>query len=235
MSDTRRLEEALRALRDQRAAAARTRSALFAARLAELRQWQSHHVAAFHRRHARTHNGEALLHFLTRTFYLEADWSELTARPISVAGRIGRIVQDHRPLVIAIELQATADALDAAVTQALLAHDHCPPLNARAYVRAFRRVGRAEQRERQIRWIGELVELLGGYADNRAAYWAFKLAGGPARALGLGRTYALLNEGFRSLRATRHLEQATRETVAVQRDLLNRLLGRPRHRVDYRR
>lgn len=221
------LEQALYALRDTRTAQRERATPAFDARLAELRQWQSQRIAAWHRPLARRHDGEALLDFLTCTFYLEADWSELTAQPDKVAARIGRIIADDRPLVIAVRLQQAADTLDAEVADALNARAPDGPITPVSYVRAFQDVGQAELRAQQIDWINELVDLLGGYAANRTAYWAFKLAGSPAKALGMGHTYALLADGFAAMRNTRELEAATGEAVALQHRLLGRLMGAP--------
>ena len=110
----------------------------FAARFAELRAWQSERVAAFHAERATRHDGHDLLVFLTRRFYVEADWSELISRPERMAGAVEKIVAQDRPLVIAIELQAAAERLDMAMTEALLAESR--PLSAYSYIRAFRRV-----------------------------------------------------------------------------------------------
>jgi len=222
------LEQALCALRDERAAIRARATPAFNNQLAAVRTWQSARIAALHRPVAERYDGHALLDFLTHSFYLEADWSELTARPERVAKRIGRIISDSRPLVIAVRLQASADTLDAAVSDALLTRADTTAdttvITPRAYVSAFRQVGEADLRRQQILWVQELVDLLGGYADNRAAYWAFKLASGPARALGMGRTYGLLADGFAAMRATRDLEGATRDAVALQQRLLGRLL-----------
>lgn len=219
------LEQALYALRDTQVALRQRMTPALEARLAALRQWQSQRIAAWHRPLAQRHDGQALLDFLTRTFYLEADWSELTEHPDRVAARIGRIIADDRPLVIAVRLQHAADTLDAELADALNARTPDQPITPASYVRAFQDVGQLSIREQQIDWISELVDLLGGYAENRAAYWAFKLAAAPARALGLSHTYALLAEGFAAMRNTQELEAATREAVAVQHRLLERLMG----------
>lgn len=219
------LERALYDLRETRSALDARSSRVFDARLAELRQWQSARIAAWHRPLAQRHDGGALLAFLTRSFYLEADWSELTDKPGKVAARIGRIISDDRPLVIAVRLQQTADALDADLADALNARVGDTPITPAAYVQAFRAVGQLSTRRQQVAWISDLVDLLGGYAANRTAYWAFKLAGSPARALGMGRTYALLAEGFAAMRSTQNLEAATREAIVSQHHLLDRLVG----------
>ena len=216
------LEQALKALRDERMAVLEHPDPRFAGYLADLQRWQSEHVAAFHRARAKDHNGEALLDFLTRVFYLEADWSELIEQPERAARVITRIVTNDSALVVALRLQATADSLDRAVAEALLADG--AKLDAYSYVRAFRRVGRVEERERQIRWIGMLVDLLGRYSRLRTANWVFKIAGRPARSLGVGQTHELLAQGFAAMRQTRDLEGATREAVAQQRRRLDRLL-----------
>jgi len=229
VSESSTLEQALCALRDQRLAATSTETEQpgFTSRLEAVRHWQSRHVAARHRALADRHDGEALLRFLTQTFYLDADWSELTARPNRVANRIGRIIDDDRPLVAAVELQAIADRLDMAVARALLAQSPDAPLTPHRYVRAFRAAGQREQREYQLSLLNELIDLLGGYADNRAAYWAFRMSSAPARALGMGRTYALLADGFAAMRTTRELDRVAGEAIAVQRTLLDRLLSNP--------
>ena len=221
-----RLEQALVDLREARARLERRSESAFDARLKALRRWQSERAAALHRPLAERYDGEKLLHFLTRSFYLEADWSELTSDPAKISSRIGRIIDDDRPLVIAVRLQHTADSLDADMAAALETRLPARPITPTAYVRAFREVGQFDVREQQIGWVRELVDLLGGFADNRAAYWAFKLAGSPAKALGMGQTYGLLAEGFAAMRSTRDLESATREVVTVQRRELDRLTGR---------
>lgn len=221
------LGEALAALRDARATIAERRDPRFHRRLAELRHWQSDRVAAFHAERVAAYDGEALLAFLTRRFYRDADWSELTGRPEKVARAVDRIVDRDRPLVIAIELQAAAESLDTAMTDALIAEG--ATLNAYSYVRAIRRVGRREARRQQIRWLEELVDLVADYADNRAAWWAFKLARTPARTLGLGATYDLLADGFAAMRATRHLKAGTHEVIDAQRARLERIIGAELH------
>jgi hypothetical protein len=220
------LEDALIELREAQDVLARRSTPAFDARLQAVREWQSTCTAELHKGLAQRYNGEQLLHFLTRSFYLEADWSELTADPAKIASRIGRIIEDDRPLVIAVRLQHTADTLDAELADALDARAPQAPITPTRYVRAFRDVGQFDIREQQISWVRELVDLLGGFADNRAAYWAFKLAGSPAKALGMGHTYALLAEGFSAMRSTRDLESATREAVALQHRELDRLTGR---------
>lgn len=224
MSGQTDLETALCKLRDQRNTLVESGDAAFQAWFEALRHWQSRHVAARHLALAHQHGGKDLLYFLTRTFYLEADWSELTQRPEQVAKQVGRIIDDDRPLVAAIELQATADELDATMAQALLNDAGNAELTPYRYVRAFRATGQRAQREYQLTLLNELIDLLGGYADNRGAYWAFKLSSAPARALGLGHTYALLADGFAAMRATWDIRTASRAAVAVQHQLLARLL-----------
>lgn len=219
---SRGLSRALAALRDARSAIRARHDPRFHRQLTELRHWQCRHVAAFHAERAAAYNGDALLAFLTERFYRDADWSELTSRPEKVARAIERIVERDRPLVIAIELQAAAERLDTAMTDVLLAGR--APLNAHSYVRAIRRVGCRDLRLQQIRWLEELVELVADYSDNRAAWWTFRLARGPARTLGLGKTYNLLAEGFAAMRATRDLKIGTHEVINAQRARLKRLI-----------
>lgn len=228
MSDTpRSLLEALTALREARAAIDAHDDPAFQRRLKELRAWQSDRIARFHDQRAAAHGGEALLDFLTRRFYLEGDWSELTGHPERVANAVGRLIRNDRPLVIAIKLQAVADRLDANMTGALLADNRLAPdqpLTPYAYLRAIRRVGRGHERRRQIGWLEELISEVAGYASSRTAWLAFKVAGPPAHTLGMGQTYDLLAEGFTAMRACKNMETATRAVVDAQNARLERLL-----------
>lgn len=226
MNDSQRsLGEALTALSQLRTQAASRQEPLFHQRLAQLREWQSEHMAAFHAERAGRHDGGLLLDFLTRRFYRDADWSELTGRPEKVAVAVSRIIDHDRPLVITIELQVAAETLDMAMADAMLTDN--AELNPFSYVRAIRRVGQPEARLQQILWLEELVELVGDYADSRAAWWAFRLARTPAHTLGLGKTYDLLADGFKAMRATRDLTAGTHEVITAQRHRLARLIGQP--------
>lgn len=219
----RSLGEALAGLRDARMAILERRDPLFHRRLAELRHWQSERVAAFHTERVAAYNGHALLDFLTRRFYRDADWHELTGRPEKVARAVSRLVDRDRPLVITIELQAAAESLDTAMTDTLLAEGAA--LNPHSYVRAIRRVGRREARLQQMLWLEELAHLVADFADNRTAWWAFKFARTPARTFGLGQTYDLLAEGFAAMRTARNLKAGTHEVIAAQRARLERVIG----------
>ena len=225
MNDADTLRGALTELRAERAQCETPERPGLAEQLERVRRWQADHVAARHRDHAARHDGAALLRFLSRSFYLEADWSELTDDPDRTVARVGRIMSDLRPLIVAARLQASADRLDRALAAALLDGRHPVTITPIGYVRAFRRVGEAAERERQLAWVGELIERLAGFADNRAAWWAFKAARAPARGFGMGQTHVLLAEGFAALRATRDPAEATREALDAQRVLVRRLFG----------
>lgn len=224
-SQGRRLAAALADLREIKQTIADHPHPDFAARFAELRAWQSEHVAHFHRERAVAHQGEDLLVFLTQRFYVEADWSELLAGPERMAGAVGRIVEQDRPLVIAIELQVAAERLDMAMTEALIARGS--PLGAYSYVRALRAVDARETRAQQMAWLEELIDLVADYAHSRATYWAFKLARKPAHTLGLGTTYDLLAEGYSAMRMPPDLRGGVDIVLAAQRARLARLMGEP--------
>lgn len=229
MSDTpQSMGQALLALRDARAAIDAIEDSVFQQRLAELRAWQSAKVATFHTQRAAAYNGDDLLDFLTRRFYLEGDWSELIGQPTRVAGTVARLVKNDRPLVIAIQLQAVADRLDMEMANALLADPQLAPsqpISARSYLRALRQVGRQDARQRQIDWLNALIGEVTVYAHSKAAWWGFKMANKPAHAMRMGRTYDLLADGFRAMRACEDLEVATRDVVDAQQARLKRLFG----------
>lgn len=218
----RTLGQALAALTQLRQELNHQHDAAFHNTLAQLRQWQTQRMAAFHAQRAADHNGQDLLDYLTRRFYQQADWSELTGRPEKMASAVGRIIEHDRPLVITIELQVAAEQLDIALVKALLARNR--PLNAHSYVRTLRRVADPARLHQQISWLEELVELIGDYAYSRTAWWTFKLARTPAHTLGLGQTYELLADGFQAMRRTTHLKAGSRRVIAAQRRLVARLM-----------
>jgi len=222
------LADALTRLRDIRLAIEARNDDAFHARLAELRRWQSDKVARFHQQRAAQYNGADLLDFLTRRFYLNGNWSELTAQPHTIEATVGRIVKKDRPLVIAIELQAVADSLDRDMADALLVDPRLPsgrPLDAYSYIRAIRAVGRQDERQRQIAWLDALIGEVAGYANSKTAWWGFKVVSKPAHALGMGATYDLLADGFAAMRACHDMPVATRGVVDAQKTRLERLLG----------
>lgn len=220
--NNRTLGQALTALTQLRQELSHQDDAAFQDTLAQLRQWQTRRMTAFHAQRAADYNGQDLLDYLTRRFYQQADWSELTGRPEKVASAVGRIIEHDRPLVITIELQVAAEQLDMALVKALLAQN-CP-LNEHSYVRTLRRVADPDKLHQQIGWLEELVDLVSDYAYSRTAWWTFRLARTPAHTLGLGKTYELLADGFQAMRRTSDLKAGSRQVIAAQRQLLARLM-----------
>ena len=99
-----------------------------------------------------------------------------------------------------MELNVLSESLDGAMAEWL---GSGPEITDALYAEAYRAVGRAQDRERQI----ELIALLGQALDKlthlRFIGMTLKLMRGPARAAGLGELQAFLERGYAAFGAMR--------------------------------
>ncbi len=102
------------------------------------------------------------------------------------------------------ELHALSEELDSAMAQALQGQ----PLDNAHYAQAWRRVGRAADRERQIALMLEVGGALDRYTRKPLLRHSLRLMRGPAQAAGLGALQQFLETGFdtfRGMPAPKHL------------------------------
>lgn len=97
------------------------------------------------------------------------------------------------------ELHAISEELDTQMAQAV----RDGALDATAYGAAWRQVGRAPDRERQIRLMLEVGGALDRFTRNPLLRHSLKLMRGPARAAGLGALQSFLENGFDTFREMR--------------------------------
>jgi hypothetical protein len=96
-------------------------------------------------------------------------------------------------------LHALSEQLDGAMGDVLLP----APLDAQAYVRAWQRCGRVDDRERQIALMQEVGESLDGLTRNAVLRHSLRLMRAPARAAGMAALQTFLEAGFDTFRAMR--------------------------------
>lgn len=123
----------------------------------------------------------------------------------------------------AVELNALSEALDAAMVGAL-AVAGVKAVDARAYAAAYAKVGRLEERERQIRLIGALGRSLEALTHQPLIGATLSMMRVPAKLAGLGDMQSFLERGYTAFREMGGAEEflsivETRE-LAVLEDLL---------------
>ena len=202
MSDASLTEQLLAEL--DRCARLRTRvveDALFRERRVLLRAWQAERLARTHGdllQSKRFH--DAVVFFLTDLYgpndlspHIE-DLRRLVPLMVRTLPEAGVKAVAH-----AIELNALAEDLDGAMVEALDAQ--AAKISDPAYAAAYRKVGRAEDRERQI----DLIALLGGALEALArqrfvgtALWAIRK---PAQAAGFGDLQGFIERGYAAFAA----------------------------------
>ena len=110
------------------------------------------------------------------------------------------------------ELHALSETLDTAMGEAV----PDGPVGLAGYVQAWQRVGRPDDRQRQIQLTRRVAEALDVYTRNPLLRHSLRLMRGPARLAGLAELQSFLESGFDTFRAM-HGAQDFLNTV-VQRE-----------------
>lgn len=118
----------------------------------------------------------------------------------------------------AVKLDFLSESLDQAMAAALPAG----AIDDRRYGKAYRAVGRREDREAQIALTGEIGAALDGLTKKRALRAALVLMRKPAHAAGFGTLQDFLERGFE---AFRHMGDAS-EFLGLVRDRERRMMAR---------
>lgn len=172
-----------------------------AARVQALKAWQHQRFADTYADLLATPRYAKAARFFLDDLYGPHDFSERDdqfARIVPALVRLfpAEIVQTVRALA---ELHAISEDLD---TQMALALPD-GTLSAEVYGAAWRAVGRAPDRERQIRLMLDVGGALDRFTRNPLLRHSLKLMRGPARAAGLGALQGFLENGFDTFREMR--------------------------------
>jgi hypothetical protein len=204
MSNERYRDQLLREL--DRSARLRSRTlgdAGFRERRRALRAWQASRLARTHRDLLESPRFRDAAQFFLTDLYGPKDLSRHIEDVRRIVPVMTRLLPDSGVATVAhaVELNALSESLDGAMADALGAG--MATITETAYGAAYRTVGRAGDRERQI----ELIELLGGalegLARQRFVGAALKMMRGSARAAGLGELQGFLERGYSAFRAMR--------------------------------
>ncbi len=101
---------------------------------------------------------------------------------------------------LAIEVDALSEALDAAMVVELDRVGAIDRMDEEAYAAAYRRVGRRQERERQIVLVRNTGDALEKLAQKTLLTALLRLMRGPAHLAGLGDLHAFLENGFAAFR-----------------------------------
>lgn len=205
-----------RALRDEGRA-----DPVLAARLVGLRAWQSTRLQATYADLSGTERYADAVAYFRDELYGTHDASP---RDDDLA-RASRVLERALPakalaaLERAIDLEILSQELDLAMARALGAD----PIDAEHYADVYRRIGRRDERERQIAALVGLGTYLDSIIHAPGLGLLVRLARGPAHAAGFGALHDFLERGFRAFGRMGGAEEFLETIRARETRILERL------------
>ena len=175
----------------------------FRERRAALRAWQASRLARTHRDLLESPRFHDAAQFFLTDLYGPNDLSRHVEDVRRIVPVMTSVLPDSGLAAVAhaVELNALSESLDGAMVDAL--GPRTATITEATYAAAYRKVGRAGERERQ----NDLIALLGGALEGltrqRFVGAALKIMRGPARAAGLGELQGFLERGYAAFRAMR--------------------------------
>ncbi len=119
------------------------------------------------------------------------------------------------------ELHALSETLDTAMGEAVPG----APVDLAAYIEAWQRVGRPDDREKQIVLTRRVGDALDGYTRNPLLRHSLRLMRGPARLAGLAELQVFLESGFDTFRAMHGAKDFLDTVVRRERAIAAWLFG----------
>lgn len=196
-------------------------------RRASLRAWQAARLARTHADLLASERfGEAAAFFLS-DLYGPKDFGERDAELERILPLMTTLlpVSGLAALLLAIEVDALSERLDAAMVGVLGAQLDTPEMSDEAYASAYREVGDRPGRETQIRLIGETGEALDAFAQKPFVRMVLKMMQGPAKMAGLGELQAFLERGFDAFRTMRDASEFLYFIVSREREFSAKLFS----------
>lgn len=163
-----------------------------------LREWQAARLGRTHAGLlASPRYGQAAKFFLT-DLYGPKDFSSRDEEVERILPLLIRLLPATglRTVALAVEVDALTEELDSAMVGELCRAGLIECLDEAAYAAAYRAVGFAEERNRQIRLIRETGEALDRLARKPLISGLLRLMRGPAHVAGLGELHEFLERGF---------------------------------------
>ena len=170
--------------------------AAFSEKRALLRAWQGARLARTHRDLLESRRFHDAAQFFLNDLYGPTDLSQHVEDVRRIVPLMTSVLPDSglATVAFAVELNALSESLDGAMVEAL--GEKAATIDEAAYGAAYRTIGRAEDRTRQI----DLIERLGNALDKlthlRFIGLTLKMMRKPARLAGLGELQAFLERGY---------------------------------------
>lgn len=202
---------------------ARDRDPELAARVLRIKQYQ-------HRRFERDYAdllaseryGIAARFFLN-DLYGPTDFSARDAQFGRIVPTLARVLPEEVVHTVdqVIELHALSEELD----QLMALSIGLEAVDDFAYRRAWRTVGRRDDRERQVRLMLDVGRALDGHTRNALLGMSLRLMRGPARVAGLGQLHSFLESGFSAFAAMKGAQEFLDNIGANELALIARLFA----------
>ena len=172
-------------------------------RFRRLAEWQSRRLRHTYRDLFASDRHRMAVEFFLADLYGPRDYTARDEGFERVQPIMVKVLPDHAILTICrgVELHALTQELDMAMADALF-RDRGPgdEPSATDYAEAYRRVGRAPDRQRQVELIGIIGRALEELVRKPLIYSAIRMARRPARTAGLGELQDFIERGFRAFR-----------------------------------
>lgn len=192
-----------------------------------LEGWQAERLAMTYQDLERDPRYRPALQFFLNDIYGARDFSRRDDDVRRVYPLMSRVLSEEAigSISLAMDLHALSQELDDAVLDVLtgdLGLRPGGPLLPEQYAEAYRRVGRVEDRRRQIEVVVELGRMLDRVVPNPMLYTAVRLAHQPAHFMGFGELQDFVERGFvafRQMQGADHFLDAihARETTIHRR------------------
>jgi hypothetical protein len=190
-----------------------------------LRVWQSERLARTHADLLANPRFEEAAKFFLTDVYSVDDSSSRDAEVERVVPMATKFLSDAglATAADAIELDALSEDLDAAMVAAL--GRRLTSLGAADYGRAYRKVGRRRDRERQIDLIQHLGQSLDRFTHQRFIAATLAIMRKPAKLAGLGDLQSFLERGLAAFKKMGNSDEFLALLVTRERKLLNALFA----------
>ncbi len=189
----------------------------------DLRAWQTGRLAQTYADLRREHRYSAAVEFFLSDLYGPQDMSRRDSDLLRAWSYFKRVLPGAALEVL--ELAVTLDVLSAELDQAMAEQLVSGPVTDAAYAHAYRRVGRASGRRRQIALLIGIGEGLDHIVRNRWIGAALRAARVPARAAGLAELQGFLERGFAAFRQMKGAQHLLKVIRARETHLMDAMFG----------
>lgn len=196
-----------------------------------LRGWQAERLAATYRDLLDSDRYRAAARFFLSDLYGPKDFSERDHEIERILPTLAATLPASgiRTIALAIEVDALSEELDAAMVTELRRARALARITDKAYAEAYRRCGRREQRELQLKLIGEIGDALAALVRKPLVRAALRLMRGPARLAGLAELHEFLDHGYNAFHGMGDPAEFLAAVTTREATILRRLFdGAPR-------